>query len=275
MFGTGGRWYTHSADGGTTWLDQHSVPAGGNLACDKTHDGGKYLYIGSGPRLSVSTDKGKTFKTITVKGHERGSGGLSEPAVDAAGNVYTTWIENSTEAPRLFYAVSTDHGDSFARVVEIPLTTVIQGAQLWPWIAAQDEGRIGIVWYATSRIGNPSSFDAGVEWHVYSALVADALAPEPTAVVSRASSQPIHKGPICTSGTTCQADPTPKGDRRLGDFFTATFDPSGALLIATAATTPVGGTTPVDGAGLAHPAFIKQIAGPSGLASKPKVEAAG
>jgi hypothetical protein len=268
-FGKGGRWFAHSTDGGMTWTDQHAVGVGGNLACDQKTEGGKYLYMGGGPRLSVSTDKGKTWKTANVTGHERGSGGLSEPAIDGAGNVYTTWIENSTTAPRLFYAVSLDHGASFARTIEIPLTNVIQGAQLWPWITAKDDGRLAIVWYATSKVGNPAQFDPTVEWHVYSAIVPDAYAPEPTAYVSKASSLPIHKGPICMSGTACQANPNPSGDRRLGDFFTATFDNEGALLIATAATTPVGGTTAADGGGLAHPAFMKQTLGPSGLSATP------
>ncbi|HEX9815363.1 MAG TPA: hypothetical protein VGB18_00165, partial [Candidatus Thermoplasmatota archaeon] len=62
------------------------------------------------------------------------------------------------------------------------------------------------------------------------------------------------------------ADPEQSGDRRLGDFFTATFDQNGALLISTASTQNVPATGPVDGGGLAHVAFIKQIAGPGGLA---------
>lgn len=268
--GSGGRWFAHSTDGGMTWTDQHALGVGGNFACDQKTEGGKYLYLGGGPRLSVSTDKGKAWKSITVPGHERGSGGLSEPAIDAAGNVYVTWVENGTsDRPRLFYAVSQDHGQSFARTVEIETQSVVNGTHLWPWITAKDEGRIGIVFYGTSTYGAPNSFGPSTTWDVYSVIVPNALDPEPTAYVSKASSQPIHRGPICTSGTACQANPNANGDRRLGDFFTATFGLEGELLIATGSTAPVGGTTPLDGGGLAHPAFMKQIAGPSGLALKP------
>ncbi|HLE47064.1 MAG TPA: sialidase family protein [Candidatus Thermoplasmatota archaeon] len=265
-FGSGGRWFAHSTDGGMTWTDQHATNAGGNFACDQTTEGGKYLYLGGGTALSVSTDKGKTFKRITVAGHQ-GSGGLSEPDVDGAGNVYTTWIENSTTGPRVFYAYSRDHGVSFERAVEIPVDGLPKGTQIWPWITAKDEGHIGIVWYGASKLGAPRDFGTDVEWHVYSAIVPNALDPVPTASVAKASNTFIHKGAICI-GTVCQADPSPKGDRRLGDFFTATFDHDGALLIATGSTAPVQGTGPIDGAGLSHPAVIKQIAGPSGLMGK-------
>ncbi|MBI2078864.1 MAG: exo-alpha-sialidase [Euryarchaeota archaeon] len=263
-FGSGGRWFAHSTDGGQTWLDQHATNAGGgNLACDQNTEGGKYLYIGGGTALSVSTDKGKTFKRISVPDH-RGSGGLSEPAVDKAGNVYTTWIENSTTDPHVYYAYSRDHGVSFERAVEIPVDGLPKGTMIWPWITAKDEGHIGIVWYGASKLGSSTSFGTDVEWHVYSAIVPNALDPVPTASVAKASNTFIHKGAICV-GTVCQANPGPSGDRRLGDFFTATFDHDGALVIATGSTAPVQGTGPIDGAGLSHPAVIKQTAGPSGL----------
>jgi hypothetical protein len=273
-FGTGGRWLAHSTDGGQTWTDQHATNAPGNIICDQNTEDGKYLYAGSGPVLAVSSDKVRTFTRANTSalGDLRGSGGLSRPAVDAAGNVYTVGIENGTTGnesspPRLYYTVSTDHGQTFARYVHIPTAGIVNGSHIWPWIVAQDEGRIGIVFYGTSSYGAPPQFGSDVDWHVFSVIVPNALDAEPTAYITQASNVPIHKGPICLSGTTCQANPNQSGDRRLGDFFTAYFDHSGALLIATASTQSVPATGPVDGGGLAHPAFIKQVAGPGGLAN--------
>lgn len=271
--GTGGRWFAHSTDGGQTWLDQHATNAPGNIICDQNTEGGKYLYAGSGTTLAVSSDQGKTFARAdnAVLGELRGSGGLSRPAVDAGGNVYTVGIENGTTGnasspPRLFYTVSNDHGQSFARYVHIPTAGIVNGSHIWPWVVAQDEGRIGIVFYGTSTYGSPPTFGSDVTWDVYSVILPNALDAEPTAFITKASNIPIHKGPICLSGTTCQANPEQSGDRRLGDFFTATFDNDGALLIATASTQSVPATGPLDGGGLAHPAFIRQVAGPGGLA---------
>lgn len=270
-FGSGGRWFAHSTDGGQTWTDQHAVGVGGNIICDQNTEEGKYLYVGSGGTLSVSSDKGRTWKTIRANG--TGSGALSRPAVDAVGNVYTVGIANGTsENPHLYYSVSTDHGQSYARSVEIDTRGIVNGSHVWPWITAQDEGRIGIVFYGASKHGAPTSFDRTVSWDVYSVIVPNALDPEPTAYVTKASNVPIHFGAICV-GTVCQANPEESGDRRLGDFFTATFDQNGALLIATGVT-QVPATGQIDGGGLAHPALIKQIAGPGGLAATPMLGAA-
>lgn len=265
-FGTGSRWFAHSTDGGETWLDQHATNAPGNIICDQVTEGGKYLYAGSGATLAVSEDKGRTFTRAdtTMIGDIRGGSSMARPAVDGVGNVYTVGLNNGTTPnATLYYTVSQDHGKTFSRYVEIPTQGIINGSHVWPWIIAQDEGHLAIVLYGASSYGAPTEFTTDVTWDVYSIIIPNALDAEPEAHIVKATNLPIHRGAVCV-GTVCQADPEQSGDRRLGDFFTATFDQNGALLIATASTQNVPASGPVDGGGLAHVAFIKQLAGPGG-----------
>ncbi|HEX2295777.1 MAG TPA: sialidase family protein [Actinomycetota bacterium] len=148
------------------------------------------------------------------------------------------------------------------RPIEIPIP---KGDALWPWIIAGDDGRVAITWYQTLA-GKPDEFRAYVAYtmngHGSRVKCSDGSTRfvPPQFEVADATGRPIHRGKICLSGTTCNANPSFEGgDRRLGDFFTVNFDHKGTLFIVSGDTTlpsPTGGPKPV-----ANPIFVKQVSG--------------
>ena len=104
------------------------------------------------------------------------------------------------------------------------------GTYVWPWVSAGSEGRFAVTW-----IGSYAEEDSDTQsgpWYVFSAAVVGGHTAAPSVVVSRLTPHPMHEGPICQSGTTCQVasmQGDPNGDRRLGDFFETTIGPDGHL----------------------------------------------
>ncbi|MEA3200521.1 MAG: hypothetical protein QOE90_1949 [Thermoplasmata archaeon] len=73
----------------------------------------------------------------------------------------------------------------------------------------------------------------------------------------------MFQGHICQGGTGCQADPSPNGDRRLGDFFEAAVDAKGYVHVVYAVAL---------GDSISHPGYSRQTSGVSllsGAAGQP------
>ena len=125
------------------------------------------------------------------------------------------------------------------------------GTHIWPWVVAGDAGRVAVAWYGTNASGGPSA--AKGDWFVFATTVIGADTPTPQLFGAQVTPTPIFQGGICQRGTTCQADPSPSGDRRLGDFFEATVDPDGALLVVYSVALQDA---------ISHPGFARQTTGP-------------
>lgn len=240
-----------SKDKGMTWEDRGDVPCSGDLVAKPSNG---HLVVGCGPGVAVSEDAGRTWsQERDVPGHDTGARSMAEPAIDGAGNVWVTWSEDERS---LWAAGSPDEGKTWPWVIDLTphfrLTSTVRdvekagpicrakacaqdnpatnGTYVWPWISAGSEGRFAVSWFG-SYDEAPSNQQNG-PWYTFSALVVGGDTPAPSVVVSRLTPAPMHDGPICQSGTTCQVSSVqgdPNGDRRLGDFFETTAGANGHL----------------------------------------------
>ena len=187
-------------------------------------------------------------------------------AVDAAGGVHVAFSDKR----RIFLMSSRDRGQTWLPPVQVNNPADPETATaLFPWIFAGDSGRVGVMWYGTSREGDADSEAqfAGAEWKLFYALTPDALADSPlfqyvvasgtTAGTEAQGRGVVHVGSICTRGLSCNLD-TPPGNRNLAEYSSLTGDASGQANIVFAAdiATPNG---------QARTHFTKQVGGPTAL----------
>lgn len=270
-----------STDKGLTWQDRGDVPCSGDLVA-KPADG--HLVVGCGPGIAVSTDAGRTWsEDRKVPKHETGARAMSEPAVDGAGNVWVVW---SQDEKSIWAAGTPDEGKTWPWVIDLtphvklfastsaPLqgslactgTSCSQdgsakaptgnGTYVWPWISAGSEGRFAATWFYSFSDGASNTQNG--PWYVLSAEVVGATSAAPSVVISQLTPQPMHEGPICQSGTSCQVSSVqgnPQGDRRLGDFFETTIGDDGYLYGVWSNTVEKPGDV------ISHPQFVHQTGG--------------
>ncbi|MGQ0535945.1 MAG: WD40/YVTN/BNR-like repeat-containing protein [Methanobacteriota archaeon] len=234
-----------STDGGATWLEVGQANCGGDISADLVLG---TLYIGCEDGIDVSEDGGATWEHRGPEGAGSEHRVFAEPAVDTAGVVYAVW---STDAD-VFLAASPDKGRTWGPPINVTdaLPRTEKGTHLWPWTSAGSPGRVAVSWYGTPETVDPDV--ATGDWFVYSAFVLGADTATPTVEVVKVTPTPFHKGPICQSGTACQAS---GNDRRLGDFFETAIDLSGRLNLVWSDTEAVPDA-------ISHPMFAKQTAGP-------------
>lgn len=173
-------------------------------------------------------------------------------AIDNAGNLYVVWAMNNGRTNRysIWFASSHDHGKTFYGPFEV---TQGVGAAVMPWIAAGDDGRAEIVYYATNAAVDPNTVaigDKNVPWNVFFAQSLNAGAREPVFTVSQASDHVNHYGVICNLGLLCAS-----GTRSLLDYFQVAIGPDGVANIVYAD----------DATAAVHPVFARQNSGPLAL----------
>lgn len=227
-----------STDGGLTWLQVGSANCSGDIT--STPEG--VLIVGCQTGIDVSEDGGATFERRDVPDAESWARSMAEPAVDAAGNVY---IPYANEAG-VFVASTPDLGATWRE----PIQVADNGTNVWPWVVAGAQGKVAVVWYHADDPAGPA--DAGGDWFVDSAIVTGADGDAPEVFTARVAG-PIFQGTMCQSGTTCQADVSKEGDRRLGDFFEAAIDADGRLHVVF--------SVALDDA-ISHPGYARQADGP-------------
>jgi len=246
-----------STDRGLTWEDRGDVPCAQDLVANARTG---HLVVACDAGVAVSEDDGRTWSEVR-RVPEAASGGqriMAEPAIDAAGHV---WVTYTTGESGLFVAGTPDEGLTWpwrfdvgahfalhaARAgcdtdLDAPCRDLVfedgapasdpatAGTYVWPWISAGSDGRFAVTWIGTYAAVDSATHDG--PWSVFTAFFLDATAETPRATVQLLTPEPIHVGPICQSGTTCQATSLrgdDAGDRRLGDFFETTIDAEGFL----------------------------------------------
>ncbi len=252
-----GHMVLRSTDGGLTFPEHTYVDGGaGKIYYDKANDvlydhdlddeEGTYA-------IQVSTDDAASFtRHVIAQDRSLYDGGFADLAIDNAGNVYAVWTETGPgEGTSIWMASSADHGETWTRPSQVSASG---GTDMWPWIVAGDAGRVFVTWMHADTTAPPGEAD-DAEWFVHVAQSLNGNDSAPLWKVTQATPEPFHEGAICQMGTACQWN---GGDRRLGDFFTATLDNEGRLLVAYPTTTMDGG----EGA-ISHPAFLKQQGGVS------------
>ncbi len=147
-------------------------------------------------------------------------------SIDREGNLYAVWSQQQSTAgtsQTIFFATSTDRGKTWSARKRVSTFT---GTNIMPWIVAGDSGRAAIVWYRTPLAGNPNSLAS--EWMIYLAQTVNAFDAAPTFQTVPVSQNIVHRGEICTDGTTCDAEGR---DRSFLEYPSIAMDSKGAAVV--------------------------------------------
>ena len=226
---------SYSDDSGITWTSEQVY----NDPCASSPPLPPTFTVTANPAFLVSNcqDNSELFNSV---------------AVDDAGNVYAAFVRRAAPsrgaAPEydVYVSVSRDggvHWNGSTTAAAGPPLLVSKGAgtHYMPWVVAGQDGAIDIVYYATSQVAQPSSYnnkpqqtDTNARWDVY---MAQSMDHGQTFTESRVSDAPqgVYFGDICSTGIFCGGAPPGSNwgpDRTLYDVFGASVGPDGALRTA-------------------------------------------
>jgi hypothetical protein len=170
-------------------------------------------------------------------------------ATDDNGFVYAVWSDNTN----IYLSSSADQGSTW-RVTPVRVNqntmnvTTVGNANVFPWVAADANGHVVVVWLGADRAGNsndravmepghPATQEAPcsagntcmtqwAKWNVYAAETVNGNDPSPLFTQYTASDHVIHRGTVSTGGLGGGAD------RNLADFFQVALDPQHRAAIA-------------------------------------------
>jgi hypothetical protein len=195
---------------------------------------------------NVSDPSGMNCTDIMVKdlgANQRTGGNFPTMAIDKAGNLYAVWPQAPyddvngvvTGDTVLKFSYSTDQGNTWSNPMTIDTSGAPAGVlhnNVMPWLAAGDDGRVGIAWFGTTGAptypsNGPDSCPATCNWSVWYTMSTNAHAAAPTFTAPvEASEHFMHRGSIQTliGGQN--------GDRTLGDFLQLRMGPQGEANIS-------------------------------------------
>lgn len=269
----GARPFMTTDDDGLTWRTLGYAPCGGDFLADP-RDGALLMACGLG--LAVSRDQGASWTVNESPAGQHTGFFAHEPALDTAGGVALAANGQPLtphEPGQVLLSYTPDRGASWSIVDLTPVAGAWaqsqpgsdggNGTHVFAWVAAGAPGRFAVSWIAAAQTGQAPQLVDG-EWQVLTAFVRGLDTGAVTVDLVQVTADPVHRGPMCQSGTTCQVnsvvlDPvlgTDGGDRRMGDFFEATVARDGNLVLAVADTQ----SQPDDV--VSHPRFARQVAGP-------------
>ena len=173
--------------------------------------------------------------------------------IDSAGNIYAVWSMNNarTNEFSVWFASSHDHGKTFYGPFPVSSGSLAADeTAVLPWVAAGDDGRVDIVYYKTTTVGDPNTLPTGTnaaQWNMFFAQSLNAASREPVFTVVQAGDHVMHKGQISTGGLIGTSD------RSLLDYFEVNIGPDGLANIVYAD----------NGSTATHAEFTKQTGGPN------------
>jgi hypothetical protein len=235
---------------------------GGGGVTIATADARQYELPGSWQSTIVSTDTASIFPWLSLDSH---------------GNAYMVWVSGG----QVFLSVSPiDDARNNPQVGGRPATYWTPKAKVslpsvtsavFPEVIAGDYGRIAITYVGSEdcAAGPSDACAPETHWNTYAAVIRDALALVRGSSMSVAtglvSHRVVHRGSICTSGTTCT------GDRSLLDMIDLGIDASGRVgVVFMDNNNRLAAPTLTDAAkGGPYTLFAKETTGPSLLAGKP------
>jgi hypothetical protein len=220
------------------------------------------------PVPNVSDPSGLNCTDILVNdlgAGEKTGGSFATMAIDNTGNLYAVWEQAPVNANGditgdtvLKYSYSIDQGNTWSTPLTIDVSGSPAGAlrnNVMAWIAAGDDGRVGIAWYGTPGAPaypsfGPDSCPAACDWSLWytQSLNAHSASPTFTAPI-QASEHFVHRGSIQTvmGGQN--------GDRTLGDFLQLRIGVFGEAMIA------YSDSNNIDESGVTHAMFVRQDGG--------------
>src|SRR3954451_5037737 len=175
--------------------------------------------------VAVSSDGGQTFTYHPIVLDPSGATLVwaATVATDAAGTVYFTWSDKKNS----YVNVSKDGGTTWSKSKRLnPAGT----AAVYPTVAGGKAGRVDVAWYGTHRAGDANdakvmgrpSVSGSAPWTVQ---VVRSTNSGSTFAAPRTVSATIHKGVLCTGGSSCAGD----GSRNLLDDFGLAISPTTGL----------------------------------------------
>lgn len=192
-------------------------------------DGTIYLSVnclGHGIEVHRSTDGGGSFEAFAVRENPHVGPDFSPVAVDEAGNAYVAWRGHRNGTSNVYYAASTDHGETWSDPVRI---SVHEGATLMPWIEAREEGHLAIAYYGAPGFpGVPHELGADASWFPFTTEVRSAATDQPSLLDARMSDAPVAKGPQCGPQDPCPED----AGTDLIDYLGTDVGPDGRVHVA-------------------------------------------
>jgi hypothetical protein len=155
-------------------------------------------------------------------------------ATDNNGWVYAVWSDNTN----IYLSSSADQGATWrVTPVQVNSGATVGKANVFPWVAADANGHVVVVWLGANLVGNSNSrfemenggSSAGVpcsdgtnkcwaQWKVYAAETVNGNDPAPLFTQYTASDHVIHAGTVSTGGLGGGAN------RNLADFFQVALD---------------------------------------------------
>ncbi|MEA3199161.1 MAG: hypothetical protein QOE90_589 [Thermoplasmata archaeon] len=263
-----------SWDGGLTF----NAPAVISTACTNAvghvkvgPDGTAYVPAkgcGNSQAVMVSTDNGLTWTTRPLADSTL-AGGFNDPSVatTTGGWLYGAWLGKDNHAR---VALSKDQAQTWGATTDLSALAGL-GTASFVTAVAGDDARAAIAFLGSTGTAGFSKGFAGA-WDLYVAQTTDAGA---TWTVTKATSDPVQVGWICTSGTTC--DPLGAGGdtaRNLLDFIGVASDARGRVLVAFADGCTGACATGGPNTWSALATIARQTCGPSLYAAVGEVEGA-
>jgi hypothetical protein len=218
-----------SHDGGLTFLPP--VPVTGACSGLLGHvrigpDGTAYVPFQScGGRLglAVTTTNGLTWVSRPSPASVPNTANPQsfDPAVGVTSGapIYLAW--QGTDA-RPMVAMSEDGGLTYPRITDLSAT--FPGIQVgtMPTVVGGDPDRAMVGWLGSAEPGNPIAPPWDGVWDLYASFTYDRGA---TWTTVKVTTDPLQRGWLCAGGTGCTTN------RNLWDFFDATLDAEGRVLI--------------------------------------------
>lgn len=199
-------------------------------------------------------------------------------SIDAARNVYVTWVGRSNTASlRQVWVSASSPATGWTQwttpvQVSDGLSSTGDAVNVFPWIKAGGRGMADVAWYGDSSNLDPSSTSPGHVWNVFMSQLAFPTNRDGTINYSAPAKQLVKVSPhpmdyedVCLSGTGCILS---QGNRNLADFFSMWADSTGAIEIVYDDMSngliqqPFATSNPADHAGAALVTVIRQNAGP-------------
>jgi hypothetical protein len=219
------------------------------------------------PNISDPSGLNCTDRLVADLGSgEKTGGSFATMAIDKAGNLFAVWEQAPVNAGGqitgdtiLEFAYSTDEGNTWSSPITVPTPGLRNNVMAW--IAAGDDGRVGIAWFGTPGApsypsSGPDSCPATCDWSLFYTMSTNAHSASPTFTAPvQASEHFIHRGSIQTvlGGQT--------GDRVLGDFLQLRIGAQGEAEIS------YGDSNNIDESTISHAMFVRQNGGDSLLAN--------
>ena len=164
----------------------------------------------------VSEDNGITWN---VRGIPNSSVGTSDPAVasDRGGTLYFAYADADAHP---VVAISTDHGRTFGKLVDVGASQGIQAVEFSEMVAG-DPGRAAMMFLGSKTSGNPQDAHFAGLWHLYVAVTYDGG--NSWFTQDATPNDPVQRGPIWNGGGAVVY-------RNLLDFNDLTIDAKGRLV---------------------------------------------